>query len=470
MIHSTTRTVGRISSSAMGRRPYVQAHRRRHRGPLLLLQAVSDDRNPVLSSMQSPACTREEKDSSLTCLTRRRPTITSTNAHSFLETCHHIRQIGSETGLRLYHSSSSSSSSFSLKTLLSTLTHRVAALNMIQRRMLQAHSYLYCHLRTIMALLQPFISPATTSTRGDRVIPRALTATSRRRLTLPERIPRGAWDSHMHVVDPAAYPLAKDAIYCPKTHRLDHALAFESSVGIDNIVLVQPSIYGNDNTCLLDALRALGPRRGRAVVAFEPGSLPQSTLREWHRLGVRGVRINLSSVGKSLTAEELDDLLHRYAEDCKPLDWVIQVYMPMSMIELLEPIVPTLGVRVCVDHLGHPCVKDMPSHNPCDMKGFKSLARLLKADNTYVKLSAPYRLSSKADHSDLEPIAREVLNLRGKDRVIFATDWPHTRFEGLDIRPWMETVLDWCGKDDVLVDRLFRGNAEDLWDTRHGRR
>ncbi|GKT63901.1 tim barrel metal-dependent [Colletotrichum tofieldiae] len=334
-----------------------------------------------------------------------------------------------------------------------------------KKRMLRAHSSLLHQLKAIMALLQPLLAPASTR-HDDKLIHRVVTA--RRRLTLPERIPRGAWDSHMHVVDPAAYPLAKDAVYCPKTHRLDQALSFETSVGIDNIVLVQPSIYGNDNTCLLDALRALGPRRGRAVVAFEPGSLSESTRREWHKLGVRGVRINLSSVGKSLDATELTELLHRYAEDCKPLDWVIQVYMPMSMIELLEPIVPTLGVRVCIDHLGHPCIKDMPSHNPYDMKGFKSLAKLLRAGNTYVKLSAPYRLSSKADHSDLEPIAREVLHLRGKDRVIFATDWPHTRFEGLDIRPWMETVLDWCGKDDVLVDRLFRGNAEDLWNTRHG--
>ncbi|TEA18494.1 2-pyrone-4,6-dicarbaxylate hydrolase [Colletotrichum sidae] len=344
------------------------------------------------------------------------------------------------------------------------------------RRVLQAQSYFRQRLNAIMALLQPAMASTTTtttttttSTRSERVIPMVVAA--RRSLTLPERIPRGAWDSHMHVVDPASYPLSKDAVYCPKTHRLEHALAFESSVGIDNIVLVQPSIYGTDNTCLLDALRALGPRRGRAVVAFEPGSVPRRTLAEWHDLGVRGVRINLSSVGRLLSAAELSDLLLRYAADCRPLDWVIQVYMPMSMIPLLEPVVPALGVRVCVDHLGHPDIKDLPpaaaaAENPYDVEGFGALARLLRAGDTYVKLSAPYRLSSRADHGDLEPVAREVLRLRGLDRVVFATDWPHTRFEGLDIRPWMETVLDWCGRDDVLADRLFRGNAEDLWNTR----
>ncbi|KAK2053070.1 amidohydrolase [Colletotrichum caudatum] len=334
-----------------------------------------------------------------------------------------------------------------------------------------------------MALLQPFIAPSSTR-HDEKLVPRvsasapaapAPAARPRRTTTaatLAERIPRGAWDSHMHVVDPAAYPLARDAVYRPKAHRLDQALSFEASVGIDNVVLVQPSIYGADNSCLLDALRALGPRRGRGVVAFEPGSVPEATRREWHRLGVRGVRVNLSSVGGSLGAAELGALLRRCAEDCRPLDWVIQLYMPMAMMELLEPVVPTLGgVRVCVDHLGHPSVGDMAAPgggDPYDVRGFASLARMLRAGGVYVKLSAPYRLSSRADHADLEPIAREVLRLRGGDRVVFATDWPHTRFEGLDIRPWMETVLGWCGGDDVLVDRLFRGNAEDLWNTRGG--
>ncbi|KAF6829541.1 amidohydrolase [Colletotrichum musicola] len=351
---------------------------------------------------------------------------------------------------------------------------------MIQRRLLlQAHSHLAQHVKSIMALLQPLLNTATalsststtttTSPRTDAVIiPHALTAARPRPLPLPDRIPRGAWDSHMHVVDPAAYPLSADAVYRPRTHRLDRALAFESSVGIDNIVLVQPSIYGTDNACLLDALRALGPSRGRGVVAFEPGSVPQEVLREWHALGVRGVRINLSSVGKSLGAGKLEALLRQYAQDCAPLDWVIQLYVPMEAMDMLEKVVPLLGgVRVCVDHLGHPCLGDMKKRaDPYEIKGFPALARMLRAGATYVKLSAPYRLSSAADHADLEPVAREILRLRGRDRVVFATDWPHTRFEGLDIRPWMETVLDWCGGDEGLVDRLFRGNAEDLWNSR----
>ena len=60
-------------------------------------------------------------------------------------------------------------------------------------------------------------------------------------------------------------------------------------------------------------------------------------------------------------------------------------------------------------------------------------------------------------------MCRELIRLRGRDRIVFATDWPHTRFDGVDIRPWMEKVLAWCGQDETLVDALFRATAEDLW-------
>jgi len=136
-------------------------------------------------------------------------------------------------------------------------------------------------------------------------------------MKLSERIPPNSWDSHMHVVDPATYPLAADAQYAPTPHTLAHATSFYSSIGITNMVFVQPSIYANDNSCMLDALRAIGPRRARAVVSFDPLTTPSHTLREWHAIGVRGVRLNLQSTGKEMGAQ---DPLRRAAaiRECHP--------------------------------------------------------------------------------------------------------------------------------------------------------
>ena len=70
----------------------------------------------------------------------------------------------------------------------------------------------------------------------------------------------------MHVVEPMKYPLAERPQYTPSTFTLGDAMRFEKSVGVRNIVLVQPSIYGTDNSCLLAALRELGADRGRGVL------------------------------------------------------------------------------------------------------------------------------------------------------------------------------------------------------------
>lgn len=282
---------------------------------------------------------------------------------------------------------------------------------------------------------------------------------------IAQRIPPDAWDSHMHVVDPDTYPLGPEAAYRPNTYSLQQALAFEATVGIRNIVLVQPSIYGDDNTCTLDALRALGPERGRAVVQFDPATITAAQLREWHQLGVRGVRLNIQSYEREVDAAGLSRALHRYADAVRDLGWAVQIYLPMPLIPLLEPIVPALNVRFCIDHMGHPLLDGQSSTaDPYRLPGFPSLVRLLQTSNTYIKLSAPYRTSKVPDYTDIDPVAKELIKLAGTSRIVFATDWPHTRYEGLDIRPWMETVLGWCGDDDFLRERLFRGNAEDLWD------
>ncbi|RDW95171.1 hypothetical protein BP5796_00934 [Coleophoma crateriformis] len=287
---------------------------------------------------------------------------------------------------------------------------------------------------------------------------------------ITKEIPSGSWDSHMHVVDPGLYPLSSSAQYTPSPHTISQAMTFESSVGISNIVLVQPSIYGNDNSCMLDALKNLGPDRARAVVTFDPEEIDEKTLQEWHTIGVRGVRLNFVSVGKKVEKEELFTAMRAYAKLIRPFDWVLQLYIHMADIPILAEIVPDLGVKVCIDHFGQPTLpapgSDDPfaiSGDPYQLKGFSSLIGLLKQGNTYVKLSAPYRLSKQPAQADLEPLGRELVKVAGMTRLVFSTDWPHTRFEGLDIRPYMAKAIEWCDGDKTLVERLFRSNAEDLW-------
>ncbi|KAI1618957.1 hypothetical protein EDD37DRAFT_292659 [Exophiala viscosa] len=279
-------------------------------------------------------------------------------------------------------------------------------------------------------------------------------------------LPKGIWDSHMHVVEPEKFPLHPSAKYKPHAHTLADARTFYAQFGIDNMVLVQPSIYANDNSCMLAALRELTPKHGRAVVGLDPHKMDPDTTQKWHALGVRGARVNLVSVEREVSESELRSELQAYARVLKPLDWVLQLYIPLHLAVPLEKIVPDLGVKVCIDHFGWPSLPEPydPSQalDPYGLNGFESLVTLLQR-NTWVKLSAPYRLSKDPDMRDLDPIGRELIK-EARDRVVYATDWPHTRYDDIDSVPFIERCFEWCGADTGLIEKLFRDNAEELWD------
>ncbi|KAJ5970372.1 uncharacterized protein N7479_000290 [Penicillium vulpinum] len=284
-------------------------------------------------------------------------------------------------------------------------------------------------------------------------------------VSLKHRLPPKSWDSHMHVVEPGRFPVSPTAVYKPTPHSLPEALAFESELGVENLVFVQPSIYGTDNSCLLDALRKLGPSRGRGVVVVDPATVKPETLNEWHKLGVRGLRINLQSVGKVMDKNELEETLLQHAELARPRGWIIEIYLPLKMISMVESILPRLGVRICIDHFGCPELAtwdgDASAFNPYNLPGFSSLISLLRAGRTYVKVSAPYRLSKDHQMRDLQAMAREFLSV-APNRVIYATDWPHTRFSRVDISPFTECCLELCATKPGLAERLFRRNTEEM--------
>jgi predicted TIM-barrel fold metal-dependent hydrolase len=269
----------------------------------------------------------------------------------------------------------------------------------------------------------------------------------------------------MHVTSPE-YPLAANAAYTPSLHSLQHAMKFEDTINISNIVLVQPSIYGNDNSCLLDALKAIGPHHGRGVVGIDPATTESSTLQEWHDLGVRGVRLNLKSTNTSFTEQELEKTLHRYADVIRPFNWVLELFIGMEHISMLERITDSLGVKVCIAHFGAPTLPPVNKRNqplnPYDLPGFQSLVNLLRNGNTWVKFSAAYRFDQDPEMRGIEAVARELLKIAGK-RIVFASDWPHTRFDGLDVRPFVQRCLQWTDAEG-LTEQVFTLNAKELWD------
>lgn len=268
----------------------------------------------------------------------------------------------------------------------------------------------------------------------------------------------------MHVTSPH-YPLAASAAYKPSLHSLSQAMSFESRIRIPNIVLVQPSIYGTDNSCLLDALNEIGPQHGRGVVTFDCDNITPEQLQQWHSCGVRGVRLNFKSNKTEFKPDKVKKTLSRYAEVVRPLDWVVELFIDLEQLALLGDFVPSLGVKVCIAHFGAPDMKRWNSYpkEAGDVPGMRHLlAMLSQTENLWIKFSAHYRYDRNIDQMEgTEAIAKLLLGT-AKDKMVFASDWPHTRFEGLDVKPFVERCLDWTEGYNAK-DLVFRDNAKKLW-------
>ncbi|WP_426959360.1 amidohydrolase family protein [Muricoccus radiodurans] len=242
-------------------------------------------------------------------------------------------------------------------------------------------------------------------------------------MTTPHPVPAGACDCHTHVFGrPEEYPLSPDRAYTPGPATAEQLLDLQRRLGLDRVVLVQPSTYGTDNACMLDGLRRLGPARARGVAVIDDAT-PDITLREMDAAGVRGVRLNLHTAGRD-DPEAARTLLVKTARRIAPLGWHVQVYTDLSVIAALHDDALALPTDLVVDHFGRAEGRLGPSQ-----PGFEALLSLVRAGRAYVKLSAAHRLSDAPDSEDMAPIARALI-AANPARMLWATDWPHSGTTG----------------------------------------
>jgi len=231
-------------------------------------------------------------------------------------------------------------------------------------------------------------------------------------------VPEGACDCHVHVFGgAAAFAFAARRGYTPPPASAAELLALQQALHLSRVVIVQPSVYGSDNSCTLDGMRRLGPRaRGVAVIDEATTSAALDTM---HRAGIRGVRVNLATAGESDPAQARRNLAAAVAR-VAPLGWHVQVYTELSVIAALQDELPHLGVPVVFDHFG-----GATAAGGVDQPGFAALLALVAAGHAYVKVSAAYRSSDKAPaYDDVAPLARALI-AANPDRIVWGTDWPH---------------------------------------------
>jgi predicted TIM-barrel fold metal-dependent hydrolase len=234
-------------------------------------------------------------------------------------------------------------------------------------------------------------------------------------------VPPGACDCHVHIfAPPDKYPFIPERTYMPDEARVRDLAGLQDALGLARVVIIQASPQGTDNRCLLGAiadLRAMG-RQARGVAVIEPDASP-NLLRELHEGGVRGLRVNLQSFGLN-DPQSAAAQLRATAAQAASMGWHVQVYTNLAMVAALRETIAGLPMPLVVDHFGL-----ANAAGGREQAGFDALLALAASGKVYVKLSAPYRITSRPDHSDGVAIVRPLIDAN-PERMLWGTDWPHT--------------------------------------------
>ncbi|MFT4271134.1 MAG: amidohydrolase family protein [Pantoea sp.] len=232
--------------------------------------------------------------------------------------------------------------------------------------------------------------------------------------------PKGSCDCHVHVFDPAHFPFAEDRVYTPENAPISDLERHLKELHMDRVVLIQPSPYGTDNRCMLNALQILGKHKARGVAVVDD-EVSAEILHQLHKQGVRGLRLNMEArAGGKLSAEESASYLKKMAAKISSLGWHLQIYTNLKVIAALSSTLRQLPVPVVIDHLGK-----LKAEEGVQQPGFSELLALLDSGNVYVKLSALYRVTKDTSWQNVRPFI-DALVAHKSDRLIWASDWPHT--------------------------------------------
>lgn len=265
-------------------------------------------------------------------------------------------------------------------------------------------------------------------------------------------MPLDAWDCHVHVFD--AGVAARPGDYQPVSRPLGEIERLAADHGVQRLVIVQPSVYGTDNTLMLRALEA-GQGRHRGVAVVEP-DIGDAALDRLHAAGVRGVRFNLVSLAGHQVGDAAADL-RALAPRLRERGWHVQWYVHAELLPQLVAWQAETGLCFVLDHLA-----GLKAGSQDDATAWAAL-QALAGQGAWVKLSGWYRLDAAAPYTTLLPTLQRVAAMFGP-RTVWGSDWPHTSFAPDRLPPYDSTLFPVrAALGDAALDAILRGQPRALY-------
>ena len=263
--------------------------------------------------------------------------------------------------------------------------------------------------------------------------------------------PQGACDTHLHFYN-AKFPSAPTALMTPPDAWVDDYCLIKNRLNLERVVVVQPTTYGTDNSCQLEAMKSFG-KNARGVMVADT-STPDEELDRLTRLGVRGVRFHMLPGGALPW-----DILEEMAARVHNFGWHVQLQMNGREFPHREEMLKRLPCDLVVDHVGR-FMGPVPTDDPA----FKVLLGFLETGRCWVKLSAPYESSESGppDWADITAEARALVKA-APERMLWASNWPHPGQKNPpDEADLLDLLLDWVD-DEAVRNRILKENPAELY-------
>jgi D-galactarolactone isomerase len=267
--------------------------------------------------------------------------------------------------------------------------------------------------------------------------------------------PPGATDTHMHFYDTEdRYPLAPTAAFLPPPARVADYRELQRRLGLERVVVVQPSAYGTDNRCTMDAVAELGDA-ARAVVVVDP-SVSDAELERLTAAGARGIRFHMLRAGVLPW-----DVLEEMAARVHPFGWHVQLQCNGRELPGRAPMLKRLPGDLVIDHVGR-----FMDPVPLDHPAFACLLDLVDSGRTWVKLSAPYESSvvGPPAYEDVTALAQALVRA-APERMLWASNWPHPGHTDPKVRNeplLLDLLIEWA-PDEAIRKRILVDNPAALY-------
>ena len=278
------------------------------------------------------------------------------------------------------------------------------------------------------------------------------------------RAPPKSCDAHFHVFgreEQYPYDASEQLRYKPPYEPLEKYMELSRRLGFERFVFVQPSAYGMDNSCMLDAMRAVDPAIRRGIVHLDERTVSDTQIKEWSDLGVRGVRINISPVRKPEAglAAALAPRIAATAKRIQPFGWHLDLLTPGWLIAELMATLGDIDIQFSVAHMGL-----YPAADGVRQKGFQDFLRLVGdgSKRVFVKLTGIYRFSVDPTFADVMPFARALIETV-PDQLLWGSDFPHLSFHDKVGSIMLYNKLGEWAPDEAMRKRILVDNPARLY-------